>query len=196
MHRLLALLFLLSALPALAADWPQYQFNARHSGNAPDRVLAADQLGLQGAVPLTDGIYTSPVVADGRVYVVDGAGVCACFDVATLKELWRFASKGGAQNCNNISSPAIAGKFLHFGTMAGLYYVLDRETGAVVKEIDCQEPIFSTPVVGKDRVYLATLGSRVHAVKFDGAPVWQWDFVKEVIGFQGNRWSGEAWAQF
>jgi outer membrane protein assembly factor BamB len=196
MHRLLAVLCLLTVLPALAEDWPQYQFDARHSGNAPERELAVEQFGLQGAVPLTDGIYTSPVVADGRVYVVDGSGVCACFDAATLKELWRFASKGGAQNCNNISSPAIAGKFLHFGTMAGLYYVLDRETGAVVKEIECHEPVFSTSVVGQDRVYFATLGSRVQALQFDGAPVWQWDFVTEVIGFKGDRWSGEAWAQF
>lgn len=196
MRRFLALLWFVSALPAFAEDWPQFQFNARHSGNAPDRELAPENLGLQGAVPMTDGLYTSPVVADGCVYVVDGSGVCACFDVATLKELWRFTSKGGAQNCNNISSPAIAGKYLHFGTMAGLYYVLDRETGAVVKEIDCQEPVFSTPVVGKDRVYLATLGSRVHALAFDGTPVWQWDFVTEVLGFQGDRWSGEAWAKF
>src|SRR3954471_23897483 len=86
--RLLTVLSLLTALPALAEDWPQYQFNARHSGNAPDRELAAEQLGLLAAVPLTDGLYTSPVVADGRVYVVDGSGVCACFDAGTLKELW------------------------------------------------------------------------------------------------------------
>lgn len=196
MKLLVASVLLISALAALAEDWPQFQFNARHSGNAADREIAADELGLQAAAPLSDGIYTSPVVADGRVYVVDGAGVCACFDAATLKEVWRFASKGGAQNCNNISSPAIAGKFLHFGTMAGWYYVLDRASGALVKEIDCQEPVFSTPVVGQDRVYFATLGSRVHALAYEGAEAWQWDFVTDVIGFKGNRWSGEAWAQF
>ncbi len=196
MSRLLALCWIVSALPAFAEDWPQFQLNARHSGNAAEREIAAGELGLQGTATLSDGIYTSPVVADGKVYVVDGSGVCVCFDVATLKEVWRFASKGGTQNCNNISSPAIAGKFLHFGTMAGLYYVLDRDTGAVVKEIDCHEPVFSTPVVGKDRVYFTTLGSRVHALTHEGAAVWEWDFVTEVIGFKGDRWSGEAWAKF
>jgi outer membrane protein assembly factor BamB len=190
------LLLVLATTTAFAQDWPQFQFDARHSGNASGHEIAAEQLGLQGAVPMSDGIYTSPVVADGRVYVVDGSGVCASFEAATLKQVWRFQSKGGAQNVNNVSSPAIAGKYLHFGTTAGLYYVLDRETGAVVKEIDCEEPIFSTPVVGADRVYVATLGSRVHALTFDGTPVWQWDFVKEVIGFQGNRWSGEDWVKF
>jgi len=193
---LLLSVLVISSVPTFAEDWPQFQFNARHSGNAADRTIAADKLGLQRAVALSDGIYTSPVVADGRVYVVDGAGVAWCLDAGTLDVVWKFASKGGVQNCNNVSSPVIAGGYLHFGTTAGFYYVLDRATGAVVAEIDCHEPVFSTPVAGKDRVYFATLGSRVYAVKHDGGVVWQWDFVKEVIGFKGNRWSGEDWVAF
>lgn len=197
MKLILLLSFLvLSSVPTFAEDWPQFQFNARHSGNAADRTIAADKLGLQRAVALSDGIYTSPVVADGRVYVVDGAGVAWCLDAASLEVVWKFASKGGAQNCNNVSSPVIAGGYLHFGTTSGFYYVLNRATGAVVAEIDCHEPVFSTPVAGKDRVYFATLGSRVYALKYAGGVVWQWDFVKEVIGFKGNRWSGEDWVAF
>ncbi|MEZ6134604.1 MAG: PQQ-binding-like beta-propeller repeat protein [Pirellulaceae bacterium] len=192
-------LFSLMALLASAAtgdDWTQFQFDAGHSGDADDRDIAIDHLGLQNSRALSDGIYTAPVVADGNVYVVDGAGVAWCLDVATLNVHWKFASRGGRQNCNNVSSPAIAGKYLHFGTSAGLYYVLDRHTGAVVAEIDCAEPIFSTPVVGEDRVYFATLGSQVYALHPDGKVAWQWDFVTEVIGFQGNRWNGADWVKF
>lgn len=190
------LLFLLLATAVSAEDWPQFMFNSAHSGNAADRDLDVENLGLQGAVAMSDGIYTSPVVADGKVFVVDGSGLCACFEAATLKEVWKFQSKGGKQNVNNVSSPAIVGKYLHFGTTAGIYYVLDRATGAVVKEIDVHEPIFSTPVIGKDRVYFATLGAQVFAITNDGEVKWQWDFVKEVVGFDGNRWSGEQWAKF
>ena len=61
-------------LPALAdEDWLQFKYDARHSGNARDRSVKTP-LSLVGAVPLSDGIYTSPVIADGRVYVVDGSG--------------------------------------------------------------------------------------------------------------------------
>lgn len=194
MNRILALCFF--ATVSLAEDWPQFMFNAAHSGNAAQIDLDVEKLGLQGAVAMSDGIYTSPVVASGKVYVVDGSGCAACFDAKTLKELWRFQSKGGKQNVNNVSSPAIAGKWLHFGTTAGLYYVLDRDSGAVVAEIDCGEPIFSTPVVAKDRVYVATLGAQVLAMTFEGKQLWEWDFVKEVVGFDGNRWSGESWATF
>jgi outer membrane protein assembly factor BamB len=192
---LVATLLILAAQRTSAQDWPQLLGDALHSGNAPQAVLE-EGLGLVGAVPLTDGVYASPVVADGTVYVVDGSGVVTAIDAEALSVRWTFATRGGAGNCNNVAAPAVVGKFLHVGTMAGYYYVLDRATGAVVREIDCREPIFSSPVVGAERVYFATLGARVYAVEPDGAVAWTWDFVKEVVGFHGDRWSGEAWFAF
>jgi len=193
---LLVLFYLNITLAAAAGeDWLQFKYDCRHSGDVPDRSVALP-LGLVGAVPLTDSIFTAPVMANGRIYVVDGAGVAFCIDVATLDVLWRFQSPGGKANCNNISSPAIAGRYLHFGTMAGSYYVLDADSGTVIKEIACGEPIFSTPVVANDRVYFATLGSKVYALEPDGTICWVWDFVKEVLTFTGNRWSGEDWCKF
>lgn len=183
------------ATAALAGDqWPQLQGGPLRSGNAPQAEITAP-LGLVGAVGLTDGIYAAPAVADGTAYVVDGSGVVFAIDTATLAVRWKFATRGGRGNCNNVSSPAVAGRYLHLGTMAGYYYVLDRDSGAVVREIDCGEPIFSAPAAGDDRVYFATLGARVHAVGLDGSPQWTWDFVKQVIGFDGDRWSGQDWLQ-
>ncbi|MGN6135400.1 MAG: outer membrane protein assembly factor BamB family protein, partial [Aureliella sp.] len=173
-----------------AESWPQLQGDALRSGNAAHRQLPA-RLGLVGAVPLTDGIYASPAIADGVVYVVDGSGVVHAIDADTLEVEWKFATRGGAGNCNNVSSPAVMGQYLHVGTMAGFYYVLDRASGRVVREIDCGEAIFSSPVAGKDRVYFATIGAQVYAVEPAGEVAWTWDFVKEVIGFEGNRWKGE-----
>ena len=173
-------------------DWPQFKFDCRNSGNVPDRVVEPP-LGLLAAVPLTDAVLTAPVVADGRVYVVDGSGVASCIDAETFEVLWRFESPGGEVNCNNVSSPAIVDGYLHFGTTAGSYFVLDAHDGSVVNEIRCGEPIFSAPVVGDSRVYFATLGSRVYAVTASGEVCWTWDFVREVLGFDGNRWDGRAW---
>ena len=78
--------------------------------------------------------------------------------------------------------------------MAGSYYVLAADSGKVVREIRCGEPIFSSPAVSGGRVYFATLGSRVYAVEPDGTVRWTWDYVREVLGFSGDRWSGAAWA--
>ena len=77
--------------------------------------------------------------------------------------------------------------------MAGSYCVLDAATGEVVRELRCGEPIFSSPVVAETGAYFETIGSRVYAVKPDGEVCWTWDYVKERMGFTGDRWSGEAW---
>jgi len=133
----LALALLVGGHAAVGAeDWVQLKYDSRRAGDVPERSVSRP-LGLLGAVPLTDTVFTAPVVAGGRVYVVDGSGVAFCLDTETLDEVWRFASPGGAANCNNVCSPALSGGYLHFGTMAGQHYVLDAATGAVVKKIDC-----------------------------------------------------------
>jgi len=179
----------------VADDWPQLQGNAQHSGDA-SHVLLPTSLGLVAAIPLTDAVLAAPVVSAGKAIVVDASGVVFAIDTQTLKVVWKFATPGGAGNCNNVAAPAVIGKYVHVGTMAGHYYVLDRDSGAVVKEIDCAEPVFTSPVVGEDRVYFATLGARVYAVTPAGDLVWTWDFVKEVVGFNGDRWKGEEWLAF
>ncbi|MCA9270240.1 MAG: PQQ-binding-like beta-propeller repeat protein, partial [Planctomycetales bacterium] len=178
---------------AVAGDaWPQLQGSPRRTGDAADFAVG-ESLGLVGAVPLSDGVYAAPVVAGGRVFVIDGAGVVWAFDAKTLAPVWKFATRGGPANCNNVAAPAAVGKFLHVGTTAGYYYVLDQATGQVVREIDCREPIFAAPAVGDDRVYFATLGARAYAVTPQGEVIWTWDFVREVVKFDGDRWSGADW---
>jgi outer membrane protein assembly factor BamB len=184
----------LASTPAPAAEsWPQFMFDARHSGDATDRDVDPERLGLAATAALGDAIFTSPVVADGRVFVVDGSGRCDCLDAATLAPVWTHTTRGGPLNVNAVASPAVAGPYLHVAAPSGWHTVLDRATGAVVREIDLAEPVCGTPLVGADRVYVITLGSRVHALELDGTPVWTWDFVKELVGFDGDRWSGAAW---
>ena len=179
---------------ALAAegDWTQLKFDARHSGNVPTLSVKVP-LGLVGAVPLTDAVLTAPVVAGGRVYAVDGAGVAFGINKTTLEVVWKRATRGGAANCNNVSSPAVAGKYLHFGTMGGLYYVLHLDSGEVAQEIQCGEPIFGSPVVANDRVYFVTLGAKAYALEPDGRICWKWDYLKERVGFGGDPFSGRDW---
>jgi len=187
----LPLALLLSATAA-AADWPQLQGDALRSGNAPEATLPAN-LGLIRVIRGTDGIYAAPVIAGGRLHVLDGSGVLHTFDAQTLAFIRSISPPPHPGNVNNVATPAAIGKYLHYGTTAGYYYVIDAESGQVVRRIDCGEPIFSAPAAGDGRVYFATLGAKVYAVEPDGTVAWTWDFVKEVVKFSGNRWSGADW---
>ena len=178
-----------------AADWPQLLGDALRSGNAPATTLPTS-LTLTAAIPLTDAALCSPVISEGKIVVVDGAGVVHAVDAESRQTLWTFVTEGGAGNCNNVAAPAVIDGFVHVGTMAGFYYVIDLASGGLIHKIDCGEPIFASPVVGDGRVYFATLGARVYAVTPRGEVIWTWDFVNEVIGFEGNRWSGEDWLAF
>ena len=189
--RLLLICLLWQAANAIGAEsWDQYKYDSRHSGNVPNRKVTTP-LELLAAVPMTDAIFTSPVVNNNRIYVVDGSGVATCIDAQTLRPLWKYETPGGKANCNNISSPLVVGDYLHFGTMTGAYYILDAAKGTLVKEIRCGDPIFSTPVANAQRVYFATLGSRIYCLEPDGTICWTWDFAKEVLGFEGDRWSDD-----
>ena len=175
--------------------WPQLQGNAKRSGNAP-HISLSDSIGLLAAIPLSDGVYASPIIGEQQIFVMDGAGVLYAIDRSSFQVDWKFATRGGVGNCNNVAAPAIVGNYVHVATTAGFYYILDREKGSLVKEIDCGEPIFSSPAVGNERVYFTTLGAQVYAIEPSGEVVWTWDFVKEVIGFTKNRWSGADWSEF
>ncbi|MFH1762231.1 MAG: PQQ-binding-like beta-propeller repeat protein, partial [bacterium] len=181
---------------SFAEDWLQFKYNPQNSGNVPERSVTTP-LGLLGAVPLTDAVLTAPVVKDGRVYAVDASGMAFCIDVSTMAVVWKFQSAGGKANCNNVSSPAIAGNHLHFGTMYGSYYVLKISDGSVVKEIRTGDPIFSAPAISDDRVYFSTFGSRIYALNFNGDIIWKWDYLfdKLVVPQAFFRWNGEKGAR-
>src|SRR5690606_5397242 len=189
-------------------DWPRAQGDARRSGHAPSATLP-NKLGLLGTIRATDSILASPVVADGRVFVIDASGVVIAANVDELEEIWRVdttpliapiakrrtsVDPSGGHNVGNIAAPAVAGEHLHVGTVGGVHFVLRAATGEVVRAIDCGEPIFSSPVVTERGVYVATLGSRLLALDPDGAERFRWDFVRERLGFDGDRWDGAAWA--
>jgi outer membrane protein assembly factor BamB len=179
-------------MAAMAEDWRQLKNDALRSGNVPNRDVKLP-LRLAGTIAMTDAILTSPVVADGDVYTIDAAGVVRCVDADTLSVKWTFATPREETNCSNVSSPVIIGRYLHFGTSSGRYFVLNRADGSKVRELVCRGPIFSSPVASDNRVYFATLGAEVYAVSSEGETIWSWDFVKEVLGFEGDRWDGQAW---
>ena len=96
----LVLPLILSAAVARGSDWPQLQGDALRSGNVAGAAVKMP-LGLAGAVPLTDGIYAAPVVADGKVFAIDGSGVVSVCPCPRSSQLMQRQSSRSAAICGS-----------------------------------------------------------------------------------------------
>ena len=100
------------------------------------------------------GPKSSPVFADGRVFVMSITGILSAWDAATGKFLWRrgYASrfKKGHPFWGSSNSPIVDGKrvIAHFGTdEVGILAALDVETGKEVWTQGKDGTCYSSPLL-------------------------------------------------
>jgi len=116
---------LAEATAAAAADWPTYRGDNARSGHARTTV-AADP--AQAWTTVIGGRLSSPVVADGRLYVaaVDAHTVHA-LDATEGSPLWQYTAGARVD-----SPPTVHGGSVLFGSADGYVYCLRAEDGALV----------------------------------------------------------------
>lgn len=106
-----------SASAGGSTDWPRYQgptgnslapkqnLNTNWNSQPPRKLWEA---------PMSDGGYSGPAVAGGRVYIVDHQGqedIVRCLDLSSGKEAWsyRYSEGGGENHGFTRATPCIAG---------------------------------------------------------------------------------------
>ena len=178
-------LLLLMAGPGVAGDWPQFKRDAARTGDAPDETLALP-LKRTVAVRFPSPIYASAAVVAGRAYVQDAWGNLACIDVAGNKSLW-VTPLGGR---NNSSSPAVAGGKVYVGNDDGAFFVVDADTGKVLRKLDIPGGVVAAPAVTQDAVYFPSFDGMLYRTSLDGKLVWTfkggWTSHQE-IAVRGSR---------
>jgi hypothetical protein len=154
------------ALPlvSLAADWPQYMRDARHSADAHDERLSMP-LALADRVELDDAVLTSPVVVAGQVYVVDQMGTAYCIDPDRAAIVWKTQPPGADAAGGNTSSPCVVDGQMAYGTTAGNFYLLDAATGKVLRSVSFNQPILGAITAANERYYLQTLDGVILAIR-------------------------------
>ena len=108
---------------------------------------------------------SSPLVADGRVYVGDWRGDVYALDERTGRTRWRFhtggAVKGGA---------ALAGRRLYVGSYDGHVYCLDARSGREIWRTGAQPRLghtgtfYATPAVAYGRVYIGATDGKIYSL--------------------------------
>ena len=92
---------------------------------------------------------SSPVVYDGKVYVINGAPALTCAEAATGKVLWRLRLSGKFW-----ATPVLAGDHLYCVSEQGLAQVVKLgDEGQIAAENDFGEPVLGTPAVADGAIY-------------------------------------------
>jgi len=131
-----AIVLMLVASSSLASDWPQYLGPNRNSTSPEKGILRSWPEGgpkVLWTVTVGRG-FGGPVVKDGKVYLLDRvpekADHLRCFDLATGKELWKFAydAPGAVMFPGSRSVPTVDGDRVYSCGHNGDFYCIDVNT--------------------------------------------------------------------
>src|SRR6266571_5106277 len=113
------------------------------------------------------GFETTPIVADGVMYITGNANTAWAIDARTGREIWRYRRTLPdllRVCCGQVNRGfGILGDLLYMGTLDAHLIALDRKTGAVVWDVTVEEPrngyaITVAPLVVQDKVIVGAAG--------------------------------------
>jgi outer membrane protein assembly factor BamB len=186
--------------------WPEpggYAANVMYHLDAPGplkEVWSSDAgTGTSDASRLT----SPPIIAEGRVYVLDAEATVYAFDTRDGKELWhnRLAPEGGGSFLNTATLGVIgqdlsidpekgfgggtafdSGK-LFVSTGFGDVFALDPRTGRKLWKTNVGVPIVNAPVANGGRVFVSSEDNHFVALaQSDGRKLWDHQAISESAG--------------
>jgi len=132
------------------------------------------------------GIQSSAAVMDGIVYFGCRDSNFYALDAATGQKKWAFNNKGSWV----ITSPAVRDGKVYFATSdSALFYVLDAKSGAPVFSLKFKWPMFSSPAIAGDLLYMGTHEGKLIAIDLKTQqPAWE-------FRTDGSRRNGAAFTK-
>ncbi len=138
-------------------------------------------------------IASSPAVADGMVYFGAYDGNFYAIDTATGQLKWKFQTGGerhfSAQHLHGfqpaaetmpdpwdiyLSSPAVSGGLVYFGSGDGNVYALDAATGALKWKFKTGDVVHASPAIADGMVFIGSWDSYFYALDAaTGAEKWR-----------------------
>lgn len=135
------------------------------SRGSPDRnaVLEGEAFTPQGDVqwkfvsPL--GLFASPAIVSGWVYIGTGDGRLVALDAESGKTRWEFTAGDAVK-----TTPAVAGGIVFAGLQDSRVIALNAGTGDLIWEFSTGNPILSSPVVYEGVLYIGSNDWRLYAL--------------------------------
>lgn len=134
------------------------------------------------------GIWSTPLLADGILYVTSLDHYLYAVNVGTAQLVWRFPAEGEDEDPGAmVGTPRLQDGILYFGTFDNRVYALDAETQDILWTYETTNWVWSSPVVDEETGLIigGDLDGHVFALDKDsGAPVWTFNIQGEgpVVG--------------
>jgi outer membrane protein assembly factor BamB len=176
-------------------DWAMFGRNPLHSAS----LTAASTL-PQGTVKTLlstgAGINSSPVVANGTVYIGSRDHKLYAVDTASGTLRWQFEAGSWIE-----SSPAVVDNVVYVGSNDGKFYALDAASGKKKWEYSTRYVIRSSPAVADGMIYFGCNDYAIHALDVDnGKQIWQvntgWDIQSSPVVANGILYIGTGGSYF
>lgn len=131
------------------------------------------------------GIQSSAIVADGVVYFGCRDSNLYALDAETGEKKWAFNNKGSWV----IGSPVVQNGKLYFSTSdSGLFYAVDAKTGAPVFSLKFIWPMFSSPAIAGNTLYIGSHEGKLIAINLISQKL-AWSFQTDGSRLNGAQYT-------
>lgn len=178
--------------PQLAnADWPQ---PGGYTGEyiphpAADGFTIAWRAGIGDGNSRAGRIAAPPVVAQGRVYVMDAGSILSAVEADTGRRIWTFDVRPDGERSGGGSGGGAAfeqGR-LYVATGYAQIIALEAETAKELWRTTLTSPFRSNPTTGGGRVFAVSTDNQVHALDIaTGRKLWSHAGITESAGLYGG----------
>ena len=182
------------SLPVAVAntEWTQTGGSAAKSGG---HFELGQALGNLFAVPagrgntVTRRIAASPVVANGRIYVIDSMGAVRALDAQTGALYWASQTPNEKGNEHSLYGGGIAYANGRIYATNGLGFVaaLDEQSGGILWQVRPGGPLRGAPTVADGTIYVMSQDNQIFSLKeSDGSTNWSQAAALEIAGVFGT----------
>ncbi|WP_373084220.1 PQQ-binding-like beta-propeller repeat protein [Sneathiella sp.] len=171
-------------------NWPQ-------AGGVPSHAMhhlaLGDELKEVWRVSIGDGsddenrMFSSPIIAEGKVYTLDASATVTAFQAEDGKELWSRDLTPEDEDEGDIGG-GLSYEYGHVyaTTSYGDVVALDGASGEVVWKTNLGVPLRAAPTIAENQVFVITFDSRIFALNAKtGAINWNFEGGVETTGLLG-----------
>ena len=177
--------------PEPNADWPQsggYPNHAMHHMMVPETLSKAWSVDIGDGVDDDVRLSGSPVIAGGRVYVMDSTSVVNAFDTKDGNRLWKTDLTPDEEDEGHIAGGiAYDNGRIFVSTGFAQVIALDAKTGAEIWRQPVSSPMRAAPTVRGGRVFVLTVDNKLFAINAEnGEGLWTHIGLSEAASLLGS----------